>query len=218
MYRILLVDDHDLVRTGLKSILESNRAFEVVAEQDSGEAAIAYLQEQSQQEKMLPDLALMDVNMPGIGGIEATRRIKHAFSDIRIIAVTALEDEPFPAQLIKAGASGYITKGCPADEMFNAINTVMSGRQYLASNLSDKMSLSQTGDGNNGNPFTTLSEREMQIMLMITQGNSNQQISDSLFLSPKTISTYRHRLFEKLNVSNDVELTHMVIRHGVIDQ
>jgi len=214
MTRILLVDDHDLVRSGLKSILQSNEAFEVVAELESGEAATDYFH----QAETKPDLVLMDVNMPGIGGIEATRRIKHAFPQVQVIAVTALQDDPFPAQLIKAGASGYITKGCPADELLTAIHTVMSGKQYLAAELSEKMSLGQINQTNGESPFASLSDREMQIMLMITQGNSNQQISDSLFLSPKTISTYRHRLFDKLKVSNDVELTHMAIRHGVVDQ
>ena len=214
MIRILLVDDHDLVRSGLKSILQSNGAFQVVAELDSGEAAADYVH----QTQIKPDLVLMDVNMPGIGGIEATRRIKHAYPEMQVIAVTALQDDPFPAQLIKAGASGYITKGCPADELLNAIHTVMSGKQYLAAELSEKMSLGQINQTTQESPFASLSDREMQIMLMITQGNSNQQISDSLFLSPKTISTYRHRLFDKLEVSNDVELTHMAIRHGVVDQ
>ena len=214
MTRILLVDDHDLVRTGLKSILESRDNYAVVAEQNSGEAALEFLR--NTQEK--PDLVLMDVNMPGIGGIEATRRINHAYPEIRILAVTALQDEPFPAQLFKAGASGYITKGCPAEEMFEAIETVIGGKQYLANDVSVKMTLDQINTNNRESPFSCLSDREMQIMLMITQGNSNQQISDSLFLSPKTISTYRHRLFDKLHISNDVELTHMAIRHGVIDQ
>ncbi len=214
MTRILIVDDHDLVRAGLKSILESNEGFEVVAETDSGETALDYLQHSESR----PDLVLMDVNMPGIGGIEATRRIKHSHPEIPVIAVTALQEEPFPAQLIKAGVSGYITKGCPADEMFNAITSVMAGKQYLANNVTEKISLGEVNGRQHESPFSILSDREMQIMLMITQGQSNQHISDSLFLSPKTISTYRHRLFEKLNISNDVELTHMAIRHGVVDQ
>ncbi len=204
MTSILLVDDHDLVRAGLKSILESNENFQVVAEKASGEEALEYLQSES----ILPDLVLMDINMPGIGGIETTKRIHHKYPDIKIIAVTALQEAPFPAQLIKVGASGYVTKGCEAKEMFEAINSVLEGRQYL------NQEISRSDD----NPFTGLSDREMQVMLMVTQGHSNQYISDSLFLSPKTISTYRHRVFEKLSVSNDVELTHLAIRHGVIDQ
>jgi two-component system invasion response regulator UvrY len=213
MTSILLVDDHDLVRAGLKSILESNPDFHVVAEKDSGETAIEYLQATDN----LPDVVLMDINMPGIGGMEAAKRIHHKFPDIKIIAVTALQEAPFPAQLMKLGASGYVTKGCDAQEMFDAINSVLSGKQYLEQEVSEKMN--QVSEGNSGdNPFAGLSDREMQVMLMVTQGHSNQYISDSLFLSPKTISTYRHRVFEKLNISNDVQLTHLAIRHGVIDQ
>jgi two-component system invasion response regulator UvrY len=213
MIKILLVDDHDLVRSGLKSILESNVLFTVIAEKNSGEAALEYLQTAS----LAPDIVLMDINMPGIGGIEATRRIAHAFPAVKVIGVTALKDNPFPAQLFKAGASGYITKGCEATEMFTAIETVMAGEQYLANQVSGKMTLNAMNKSSD-DPFAELSEREMQVMLMVTQGYSNQSISDTLFLSPKTISTYRHRLFEKLGVANDVELTHLVIRHGIIDQ
>jgi len=213
MTRILLVDDHDLVRAGLKSILESNIGYTILGEQDSGEAAIEFLKHADP----LPDVILMDINMPGIGGIEATRRIQRTNPEIKIIAVTALQDDPFPGQLIKAGARGYITKGCPAEEMFDAVNAVMLGKQYLASSVSEKMTLAQMNGSSDDSPFSSLSDREMQIMLMVTQGKSNQSISDSLFLSPKTISTYRHRLFEKLGITNDVELTHMAIRHGVVE-
>ncbi len=204
MTSILLVDDHDLVRAGLRSILESSEDFQVVAERASGEEALEYLQ----SEPALPDVVLMDINMPGIGGIETTRRIHHKFPEVKVIAVTAMQEAPFPAQLIKAGASGYVTKGSEAREMFDAINSVLDGDQYLGHAVSES----------DDNPFAKLSDREMQVMLMVTQGHGNQYISDSLFLSPKTISTYRHRVFEKLNVGNDVELTHLAIRHGVIEQ
>jgi two-component system invasion response regulator UvrY len=214
MTRILLVDDHDLVRAGLASILQANPGYQVISQQGSGESALDFLQ----HAETLPELVLMDVNMPGIGGIEATRRIKRGFPDIHILAVTALQDEPFPAKLIKAGATGYITKGCPAQEMFDAIDAVMKGKQYIAGELTEKMTLDKIAGNKTTSPFASLSDREMQVMLMITQGHGNQYISDTLFLSPKTISTYRHRIFEKLNVLNDVELTHMAIRHGVVEQ
>mgnify|MGYP000910652890 CR=1 FL=1 len=212
MIKILLVDDHELVRSGLKSILETNPNYVVVAELDSGESAVEFVQSQPET----ADLVLMDINMPGIGGIEATRRILQSQPSMRIVAVTALKDDPFPGQLLKAGAAGFITKGCDASEMFSAIETVMNGSQYLANRISESISLKKINGSNSDSPFAELSDREMQVMLMVTQGRSNQDISDTLFLSPKTISTYRHRLFEKLNVKNDVELTHMAIRHGVV--
>ena len=212
--KILLVDDHDLVRTGLKSILEVNQEIEVVAESSSGEDALEFLQ----QADPMPDVVLMDVNMPGIGGIEATRRIHAKYPEIKVIAVTALQDAPFPAQLFKAGATGYVSKGCDASEMFKAIQSVRSGKQFLAEEVSKQINDNDLKEAADSNPFATLSDREMQIMMMVTQGQSNQSICDSLFLSPKTISTYRHRIFDKLDIRNDVELTRMAIRYGIISE
>ena len=214
MIKILLVDDHDLVRTGLKSILEMNSELKVVAENSSGEEALDYLQ----NAESLPDVVLMDINMPGIGGMEATKRIHKKYPEIKVIAVTALQEAPFPAQLLKAGASGYVTKGCDASEMFKAIQTVISGKQFLAEEVLKQSDVSTIKESADDNPFAILSDREMQIMMMVTQGQSNQQICDSLFLSPKTISTYRHRIFEKLDISNDVELTRLAIRYGMISE
>ena len=214
MIKILLVDDHDLVRTGLKSILEMNSGLKVVAENSSGEEALDYLQ----STESLPDVVLMDINMPGIGGMEATKRIHKKYPEIKVIAVTALQEAPFPAQLLKAGASGYVTKGCDASEMFKAIQTVISGKQFLAEEVLKQSDVSTIKESADDNPFAILSDREMQIMMMVTQGQSNQQICDSLFLSPKTISTYRHRIFEKLDISNDVELTRLAIRYGMISE
>ncbi len=212
--KILLVDDHDLVRTGLKTILDANPGYEVVAESSSGEESLDYLQEADPQ----PDVVLMDINMPGIGGMEATKRIHKKYPDIKVIAVTALQEAPFPAQLIKAGASGYVTKGCDASEMFKAINSVMAGKQFLTEDILKKAEANKSEPLSDKTPLAALSEREMQIMMMITQGQSNQKICDSLFLSPKTISTYRHRIFEKLEISNDVELIRLAIRYGIINE
>lgn len=210
MINILLVDDHELVRTGLKSILETSPDLRVIAQAENGESAVKLARELS------PDLILMDINMPGMGGIEATRKIKRYLPKIPVIAVTVHEETPFPEQLHDAGALGYITKGCPADEMFEAITAVMAGRPFVSQNVSKKMTLARLTGLEPDSPFSDLSQREMQVLLMITQGKKNQDISDNLCLSPKTVSTYRHRLFEKLNVETDVELTHLALRHGII--
>lgn len=211
MVRILLVDDHELFRAGIRSILDQKSDYDVVAEAGNGEEAIDLC------EKKKPEVVLMDVNMPGIGGIEATRRITHQYPDIHVIAVTALSDDPFPEQLLDAGAKGYLSKGCPAEEMFAAIKNVCEGKHYLSSEVAKKLSLSRFNSSDETSSLKLLSPREMQVMRMIAQGQNNQEISDTLFLSPKTISTYRHRLFEKLDVNNDVELTRYAIKHGVID-
>ena len=211
MIRILLVDDHDLFRAGMGSILRSQDGMVVVGEYSDGEQAIEAVRREA------PDLVLMDVHMPGIGGIEATRKILRIAPQTKIIAVTVMSDDPFPNQLLDAGARGYISKGSGSQEMMEAIETVMRGNYYISSDVAQKLTLTNFRKRGEASPLDTLSAREMQIMLMITRGQSNQEISDALFLSPKTISTYRHRLFEKLDVSNDVELTHLEIRHGLLE-
>lgn len=211
MIRIMLVDDHDLFRAGVRSILQAREGMVVVAEYANGEDALDAVR------KDPPDLILMDVNMPGIGGVEATRKILQVEPNVRVIAVTVLSDDPFPNQLLDAGARGYISKGSGSDEMLEAIDMVMRGQHYISSDVAQKLTLANFRKRGETSPLGTLSAREMQVMMMITRGEGTQQISDSLFLSPKTVSTYRHRLYEKLDVSNDVELTHLAIRHGLID-
>ncbi|HHH40230.1 MAG TPA: response regulator [Sedimenticola sp.] len=210
MIRVLLVDDHELVRTGFRHILASDPGIEVVGEAESGEAAV------EQAQRLNPDLVLMDISMPGIGGIEATRKIRRFSPATQVIAVTVHTDAPFPDQLHSAGALGYLTKGCPAEEMFEAIHSVASGHPYISSDVSRKLTLARLSGIEPDSPFSVLSQREMQVLLMITQGRKTQEISDTLCLSPKTVSTYRHRLFEKLQVGTDVELTHLALRHGLL--
>lgn len=212
MIRVLLVDDHALFRTGLTSVLGEAGDMEVVGDAASGEEAV------EQVRALEPELVLMDVNMPGIGGIEATRKIVRQWPDIKVVAVTALSDDPFPNKLLDAGARGYISKGCPAEEMFAAIRAVMGGDHYISKDVAQKLALGRVAGQGNESSLKKLSAREMQVMMMIVTGQGTQDISDALFLSPKTVSTYRHRLYEKLDVANDVELTHLAIRHNIIDQ
>lgn len=208
---ILLVDDHELFRSGIKSILQSRDDFVVVGEAASGEDAIHKIR------KLLPDLVLMDVNMPGIGGMEATRRLQRMYPDLPVIAVTALNEDPFPSQLLDAGARGFLTKDAPADELFHAINFVMQGNYYISKDIAQTLALSGFVGEAEASPLAKLSPREMQTMVMIAQGKSTSEISDILFLSPKTISTFRSRLFEKLDVTNDVGLTHVALRYHLVD-
>jgi len=207
----MLVDDHDLFRAGVRSILQGQDGMVVIGEFSNGEDAVNAVRAEA------PDLILMDVNMPGIGGVEATRKILKIAPDVRVIAVTVLSDDPFPNQLLDAGARGYISKGSGSEEMLEAIRMVMRGQHYISGDVAQKLTLANFRKGGESSVLGTLSAREMQVMMMITQGQGNQQISDALFLSPKTISTYRHRLFEKLDVANDVELTHLAIRHGLLE-
>jgi DNA-binding NarL/FixJ family response regulator len=207
--QVIVVDDHDLVRMGLVRLLGDAEGIEVVREGASGEDAIRLAKE------VEPDVIMMDVRMPGIGGIEATRKIHRQFPDIRIIAVTVCGDDPFPARLLQAGAAGYLTKGASSEEMVLAVRTVVAGQKYLAPNVAQKLALQNVGSG--GSPFSELSDREMQIATMICSCKKVQEISDKLCLSPKTVNTYRYRIFDKLSISSDVELTHLAIRHGILE-
>lgn len=209
MINVMLVDDHGLVRTGIKRLLKDVSGIEVVAEAENGEQAIR------QVRKEKPDVILMDISMPGIGGLEATRKISQVVPGVKIIAVTIHDDDPFPARLLEAGASGYLTKGCDVQEIVSAIRSVHLGKQYITPEIAHKLALSFVNEREKS-PLERLTPRETQVMLMVVRGETNKAISEKLCLSPKTTSTYRYRLFEKLGVENDVELTRFAIRHGLI--
>jgi len=211
LIKVLIVDDHELLRVGIKMLLNTATDIQVVGDADSGEQALRVVSE------LKPDLVLMDLKMPGIGGLETTRRLLHKFPALKVIAVTACNEEPFPTRLLQAGAQGYLTKGCDAEEMIQAIRKVASGDLFLSPEIAQRLALKNVSEEEES-PFDKLSERELQVMLMITSGQKVQDISDQLCLSPKTVNSYRYRLFEKLEISNDVELTHLAIRHGMIDK
>jgi two-component system, NarL family, invasion response regulator UvrY len=211
MIKVMLVDDHELVRTGFRHILTDIEDVEVAGEAETGEEALELIPQ------LKPNLVLMDINMPGIGGIETTRTIRRKYPEIQVIVISVHSDSPFPAKLHEAGALGYLTKGCPASEMIEAIRTVANGKPFLSSVVAKKLSLAKLSGNDSELPFDALSKREMQVMMMIVQGTRNQDISDTLCVSPKTVSTYRHRLYEKLGVETDVELTMLAIRYGVAE-
>jgi len=158
----------------------------------------------------------MDMSMPGIGGLEATKKIVRFCPDIKIIMLTIYTENPLPAKVMQAGASGYLSKGAAPQEVVNAIRLVDSGQRYIASDIAQQMALSQL-EPQSETPFDTLSERELQIMMMITKGQKVNEISEQLNLSPKTVNSYRYRMFSKLNINGDVELTHLAIRHGLFN-
>lgn len=210
MIKVLLVDDHELVRLGIKRLLQDIHGFKIVGEAGSGEEAVLLAKE------LMPDVVVMDVQMPGIGGLEATRKMLRHNPDIKILALTVYEDEPYPSRLLQAGASGYITKGCDPEEMIRAIRTIHSGQRYISPGIAQQIAIKRFTKGEES-PLDILSERELQIMLMITQGQKVQDISKKLCLSPKTVNSYRYRIFEKLAIKSDVELTLMAVRLGMIE-
>jgi len=206
----MLVDDHDLVRIGIRRLLEDTRAVEIVAEANSGEAALQRIRDTD------PQVVLMDLNMPGMGGLEATRKLLIHKPDLKIIAVSMHQDDLYPQRVLKAGAAGYLTKGAQVDEIIHAIREVMANRRYVTPAIAQSLALSPFND-TKASPFTSLSERELQVLMLIMAGHKVMDISEQLSLSPKTISTYRHRLYEKLGVANEIELTRLAITCGVIE-
>lgn len=210
MIKVLLVDDHELVRTGIEALLNAEDDINVLGVANCGESALELL------EDITPDVILMDVNMPGIGGVEACRRVLQKHPEIKVIALSVHKDGPIPQQLLKLGALGFISKGSPVEEMINAIRMVHNGKRYLCSEVANNLAF-QGLPGANDSPFEKLSQRESEVTNLILQGKSIKEMSDMLVLSDKTINTYRYRLYEKLKVKNDVELTRLAVKFKHID-
>ena len=185
--------------------------LQVVGEACTGEESLLKVRE------LKPDVVLMDVKMPGIGGLEATRKLMRSHPDIKVVAVTVCEEDPFPTRLLQAGAAGYLTKGAALDEMVQAIRLVFAGQRYIDPQIAQQLALKSFQPQTNGSLFDLLSEREIQIALMIANCHKVQNISDKLCLSPKTVNTYRYRIFEKLSITSDVELALLAVRHGMVD-
>ena len=207
--RVMLVDDHDLIRYGLRRLLEDQSGIEVVDEASSGEEALEKVR------TVKPDVVLMDINMPGIGGFEATSRLNKTGASCKVIVLTVHSEGPLPKRILEAGAMGYLTKGSPVEEMVEAIQRVNAGQRYIAPSIAQQLALSMLPG--ESSLLDLLSQRELQVLIMISQGMRTNAISDKLALSPKTVSTYRKRLHEKLDVSNDVEMMHLAIKHGLLD-
>lgn len=209
MIKILVVDDHDLVRTGIVRILNDVKDFKVISEVGSGEEAVEYCRRNS------PDIVLMDVSMPGIGGLEATRKVMRVCDSAKVICLSMHKENPIPAKIMQAGAYGFLTKDADKAEMVNAIYKVNSGQKYIAPEIAQQIAIGSL-DLNNENPFEQLSERELEITMMLTRGVKVTEIAERLQISAKTVNTYRYRMFDKLTISSDVELTHLALRHKLI--
>ncbi len=211
--KVMIVDDHDLVRYGMKSLLNDQPGIEVIAEASNGEQAIKNCRDLQGE----LDVIMMDVNMPGIGGVEATNRILKSWPQLGVIIVTVHGEGALPKKMLKAGARGYLTKGNKIEEIVQAIRDVDAGGNYIAKDIAQTIALSLLPGGSE-NLMDRLSQRELQVLMMIAQGEKNLAISETLNLSPKTISTYRKRLHEKLEVNNDVEMLHIAMKHVILDE
>jgi two-component system invasion response regulator UvrY len=210
MINTLLVEDQELVRTGIEALLSTAENINVVGLASTGEEAIDSVKELS------PDVVLMDINMPGIGGVEACRRIIQRHPDVKIIALTVHKDGPVPQQLLKLGVPGFISKSSTAGEMVNAIQQVVDGKRYFCTDVANNLAFSSVLDGGSS-PFDKLSQRETEVVSLILQGKTIQEMSDMLWISDKTINTYRYRIYEKLKIKNDVALTCLAVKFEFID-
>lgn len=210
MIQILLADDHALFRASLRKILEEVGGLEVADEVASGEEAVDWARQRQR------GLVLMDVAMPGIGGLEATRRIRRVAERVQVIMISAHAEEPFPTQALRAGANGYLSKNVAAAEVIEAVRKVTLGGRYMSADVAHALAL-RSFEPFEASPFEALSSREMQITMMVVNCQRVAEISSGLHLSPKTVNSYRYRIFDKLGVRSDVELTLLAVRHGMVD-
>lgn len=223
--RLMLVDDHEIVRAGLRSFLETQAGLAVVAEAGNGFEAIDQIPEAQ------PDIVLMDITMPGMDGLEATRRIKDQFPHCRVLALTVHEDKQYFMEMIAAGASGYITKHAAADDLVAAIHALAAGQVYLQpalacwlledyqrliKQLPEAVSMEVEADEPQAVGLEALSKRERQVLEYVAQGLNNQEMGHRLGLSPKTIARHRERIMGKLNLHSRTELVKFAIRAGLI--
>ena len=207
--RVYLVDDHALVRTGMKMILSSETDIEVVGEAETGEDALPAIRQ------LQPDVVLCDLHLPGVSGMEVTERIVRGHRSTRVVIVSVLEDGPLPKRLLEAGAAGYIGKGCDAQELLRAVRDVAARRRYLGTSIAQNLALS-TVEGN-GSPFDNLSPRELEVALLLTQGLRQEDIARRLSLSAKTVNTHKARLFEKMGIHDNIALARMASQYGLVD-
>ena len=207
--RVFIVDDHALVRAGMRMILSAQTDIEVIGDVESGEAALPLIR------RLKPDVVLCDLHLQGLSGLEITERITQGEHAPRVIIVSVLEDGPMPRRLIEAGASGYVGKGGDAQELLSAVRDVARGKRYLASSVARSMALS--GIDGSATPVDALTVRELEVGLLLAQGIRQHDIAQRLSLSAKTINTHKSRLFAKLGIGDTVALVRLLRQHGMLD-
>ena len=211
MIKVLIVDDQELIRLGVQSLLEEVSSLEVTCFlAASGEEALA------QYKALSPDIIFLDINMPGIGGIETARKILKAETDTKIIVLSVLDDGPIPAHLVQMGVSGFICKDTGVEQLVSAIQAVLAGDFYLSDKVAQNIALKNLGVIG-ADPFSLLSSREISVLHLTLQGHAIRTIAELLKITEKTVVTYRYRVFKKLDVHNDIELMHLAIKYNYTD-
>lgn len=206
---VMLVDDHAVVRMGFKMLLESDADIKVITEAENGELAIQRYVEHK------PDVVVMDITMPGIGGLEAIERILAKDKTAKILVLSAHEDSVHPKRVLNAGAMGYLTKRSAAEELIKAIRTVAAGKKYLEASVAQQMAIQQlSGDQN---PVDVLSPREFEVFMALAKGKTTNEIAETLFLSPRTVGTHLYNIKQKLDANNSAEIALIAMRSGLLD-
>ncbi|MBL6727544.1 MAG: response regulator transcription factor [Methylophilaceae bacterium] len=206
---VLLVDDHSVVRMGFKMLIDSEKDMQVIAEAETGEEGIIKFQE------IKPDVVVMDITMPGIGGLEAIERIIAKDKNAKILVLSAHEDSVHPKRVLSAGAIGYLTKRSAAEELINAIRTVGSGKKYIESTVAQQLAITQLSGEND--PTEVLSDREFEVFISLAKGKSTNEIADTMCLSPRTVGTHLYNIKQKLNANNSAEIALIAIRCGLLE-
>jgi two-component system invasion response regulator UvrY len=210
MIKILIADDHTLVRKGIRRMLEEEDDFKVVAEASDGKEAVAKVKETQ------PDLVLMDVAMPGLDGIEATKQLtKNRKSKLHVLVLTMYADEHFAARLLRSGASGYVVKDAAPAELVDAVRTVHEGKRYISASLREALAMRYV-DGQAADPVDAVTDREFQVLRLLASGHTNREIAEQLGLSVKTVDAHRLNILGKLELRNNSDLTKFAIRHGIV--
>jgi DNA-binding NarL/FixJ family response regulator len=210
MTRLLVVDDHEIVRAGIKQLLSDQGEFIVAGEAASGDEAVKMVREANW------DVVLLDISMPDMDGIDALTLIRRIKPDLPVLILTMHPEDHFAVNLLRAGANGYLRKDCSAEMLVGAIKTVASGRRFISPALGDRLAEELDGEGPR-EPHTILSKREFQIFCKLAAGQAVSQIADELFLSVKTVSTFRTRILEKMRIKTNAHITYYAIRHGLIE-
>jgi DNA-binding NarL/FixJ family response regulator len=208
--RVLIADDHPVVRDGLKTMLSSDPEVRVVGEARDGDEALQLMN------SVEWDVAVLDYSMPGKGGVDLLAQVKHDYPDRPVLILSIYPEDPHGMRALKAGAAGYITKESAGDELTAAVKKVMTGGRYVSAALAEKLAARLTPDQDRP-PHERLSDREYRVMWLLASGRSLQQIAEEMHLSPSTVSTYRGRILKKLGLSSNVELVHYAMKHRLIE-
>ena len=211
--KVVVADDHTILRQGIKALLDNQEEIEVVGEAKDGREAIKAIEE------LLPDVILMDIAMPGLNGLEATRRIKKKFPRTKVVVLTMHTNEEYIFQILNAGADGYLVKETAFQDLISAINSVHRGEAFMSPSISKKVMTDyiQRAQGEEKVGFDTLTTREREILQLVAEGNSNKKIAEVLFISPKTVETHRAHIMDKLNIHDRAGLIKYAIRKGMIN-